>query len=100
MSIKEIAKRAQVSPATVSRVLNNPDYKCSSPQIRERIRKAAIHTSCKSISRSGAENSGEVSATCWTGNVWKSTSVTVIRRHAAESQYCQRTCDQTEASAS
>ena len=42
MSIKEIAKRAQVSPATVSRVLNNPDYKCSSPQIRERIRKAAI----------------------------------------------------------
>ena len=42
MSIKEIAKRAQVSPATVSRVLNNPDYKCSSPQIRERVRKAAI----------------------------------------------------------
>lgn len=42
MSIKEIAKRAQVSPATVSRVLNNPDYKCSSPQIRGRIRKAAI----------------------------------------------------------
>lgn len=42
MSIKEIAKRAQVSPATVSRVLNNPDYKCSSPQIRERIRKAAM----------------------------------------------------------
>ena len=40
--IKEIAKRAQVSPATVSRVLNNPDYKCSSPQVRERIRKAAI----------------------------------------------------------
>lgn len=42
MSIKEIAKRAQVSSATVSRVLNNPDYKCSSPQVRERIRKAAI----------------------------------------------------------
>lgn len=42
MSIKEIAKRAQVSPATVSRVLNNPDYKCSSPEIRERIRRAAI----------------------------------------------------------
>ena len=37
MSIKEIAKRAQVSSATVSRVLNNPDYK-----VRERIRKAAI----------------------------------------------------------
>lgn len=37
MSIKEIAKREQVSPATVSRVLNNPDYKCSSPQIRERM---------------------------------------------------------------
>ena len=42
MSIKEIAKRARVSSATVSRVLNNPDYKCSSPQVRERIRKAAI----------------------------------------------------------
>lgn len=42
MSIKEIAKLAQVSPATVSRVLNNPEYKCASPETRERIRKAAI----------------------------------------------------------
>lgn len=42
MSIKEIAKLAQVSPATVSRVLNNPEYKCASPETREKIRKAAI----------------------------------------------------------
>lgn len=41
-SIKEIAKRAKVSPSTVSRVLNNAEYKCSSPEVRERIRKAAI----------------------------------------------------------
>lgn len=31
-----------VSAATVSRVLNNPNYKCSSPQVRDKIWKAAI----------------------------------------------------------
>lgn len=36
-SIKEIAKLAGTSPSTVSRVLNNPDYKCSDPGLRERI---------------------------------------------------------------
>ena len=42
MSIKKIAEKVGVSPATVSRVLNNPNYKCSSPKMRDKIWKAAI----------------------------------------------------------
>lgn len=42
MSIKEIARIVGVSPATVSRVLNNPDYRCADPNARDRIWEAAI----------------------------------------------------------
>ena len=41
MSLKKIAEIAGVSVSTVSRVLNNPDHRCSSPQVRERIWQAA-----------------------------------------------------------
>lgn len=42
MSIKKIAALTGASPATVSRVLNNPDYHCSKPELRDKIWKAAI----------------------------------------------------------
>lgn len=42
MSIKKIAEIVGVSPATVSRVLNKPEYKCSSLAMREKIWKTAI----------------------------------------------------------
>lgn len=42
MSIKEIAQIVGASPATVSRVLNNPEYRCKTPELRERIWKTAI----------------------------------------------------------
>ena len=42
MSIKKIAEMTGVSCATVSRVLNNPDYKCSKEGQRDKIWKAAM----------------------------------------------------------
>ena len=42
MSIKKIAEEVGVSPATVSRVLNNPNYRCATPGLRDKIWKAAI----------------------------------------------------------
>ena len=42
MSIKKIAEKVGVSPATVSRVLNNPNYRCAKEGLRDRIWKAAI----------------------------------------------------------
>ena len=41
MSIKKIAEKAGVSYSTVSRVLSNPEYKCSDESVRERILSAA-----------------------------------------------------------
>lgn len=37
MTLKEIAAEAGVSIATVSRVLNHPDHKCSSDELKEKI---------------------------------------------------------------
>ena len=42
MSIKKIAEITGTSMATVSRVLNNPNYKCAKPGIREQIWKVAM----------------------------------------------------------
>ncbi len=42
MSIKKIAEQVGVSPSTVSRVLGNPNYHCSSEELRDKIWKAAI----------------------------------------------------------
>lgn len=40
-SLKEIAERAGVSAATVSRILNNPNHKCSNKEVRDKVFKAA-----------------------------------------------------------
>lgn len=42
MSIKKIAEIAGTSTATVSRVLNNPNYKCSDTQLRDKIWRTAM----------------------------------------------------------
>lgn len=41
-TLKKIAEITGVSLSTVSRVLNNPDYRCSSPEIRDKIWEAAM----------------------------------------------------------
>ena len=41
MSLKEIARRAGTSVSTVSRVLNNENYRCSDPALEQRIWQAA-----------------------------------------------------------
>lgn len=41
MSLKEIARLAGTSVSTVSRVLNQPDYKCKNPELESRIWSAA-----------------------------------------------------------
>ena len=42
MSIKKIAELTGTSPATVSRVLNKPGYKCAKPGLRDKIWKTAM----------------------------------------------------------
>ena len=42
MSIKEIAQKTGVSPATVSRILNNPYHKCLDESVKERVWECAI----------------------------------------------------------
>ncbi|MBQ7201135.1 MAG: LacI family DNA-binding transcriptional regulator [Eubacterium sp.] len=42
MSIREIAREAGTSISTVSRVLNDPGYKCRSEELRDRIREVAM----------------------------------------------------------
>ena len=43
MSIKKIEEITGTSPATVSRVLNNPSYKCAVPGLRDKIWRAAMN---------------------------------------------------------
>ena len=66
MSIKKIAEMTGVSPSTVSRVLNNPDYKCSTPGMRDAIWKAAIelnytpNEAARSLRTGGAKHANTV----------------------------------------
>lgn len=71
MSIKQIAKMTGVSPATVSRVLNNPDYHCSSPEMRDKIWDAAmeLHYAPNPAARALRQGQKKQNETTWYINI-------------------------------
>ena len=52
MTLKEIARQANVSVSTVSRVINQKNTKAASPEVQERIwkivRKSGLYSQCNS----------------------------------------------------
>lgn len=66
MSIKKIAEISGSSPATVSRVLNNPNYKCQTPGLREKIWKIAMemnytpNEAARNLKKGNSKNKAEV----------------------------------------
>ncbi len=70
MSIKKIAERAGVSPSTVSRVLNNPDYQSQTPGLREKIWEIAMemnyspNEAARSLRTGGRERTQQAACIC------------------------------------
>lgn len=65
MSIKKIAELSGSSPATVSRILSNPNYKCSTPGLREKVWKIAMelnytpNEAARNLKKGKAKNDNE-----------------------------------------
>ena len=92
MSLKEIAHRAGTSVSTVSRVLNQPDYKCKNPELEARIWAAAQEISYTPNTAAQTLKSGapQIKTTPLTFDIFLTRFPSLSEKRTSTSAMCSR----------